>query len=269
MTFTRILLILFLFFSFQGVTFAQQSESSYGPFAIIQKDYIDLDGDGEKEVIELYARKNQYELANEWALKIDGKEIGSYDNKNDLYQLVDMKFVDVLQNGKLDILLYFRSIGSGGITGLTVLSHVDDGIEEIFTDPNSEDWAEQTKQRFSMKYTGDLQVHFKDTQRKLAATIPLSKQRYQDFPDKRELQKRLSDITTWVDPISDYRFEKLTKMKPQEIVTRQSISGIAHYDVIAYYETRYIFNKQQNKYIPTEVILQSTETGKRLAEEPY
>ncbi|MFT4415680.1 hypothetical protein ACLM5H_17625 [Fredinandcohnia humi] len=270
MKLTHVLLVPLLLFSLQNTVSAQQTqEQSYGPFTIVQKEYVDLDGDGQKEILELYARKNQSQLANEWALKIDGQEVGTYHNKQDLYQQAEMEFADILQNGKQDIMIYFRSVGSGGITGLTVLSHTEKKIETIFADPNSIDMHKKSTQRFDIKYKGDYEVTFTDKQTDLVATIPLSEQRYRDFPDKNELQKRLQSITAWVDPISDYHFEKLTKMKPQDIVTVQKISGIAHYDVIAHYLTRYVFDKQEQKYLPTEVSLYTTETRKKIAEKTF
>jgi len=264
----RFLLFLGLLSGFHSVTLAGQNDVEYGPFTIVQKEYVDLDGDGKKDIIELYARKNQYNLANEWSLKINGDQLGTYHNKQDLYQLAEMQFADVIQNGKQDILLYFRSIGSGGITGLTVLSYTGEKVEEIFTDPNSSGWFDEAKKRFSMKYIGDYQVKFIDKQNSLEAGIPLSEERYRDFPDKKELQNRLQEMETWVDPASGYRFDKLTKMKPQEIVAIQAVSGIAHYDVIAYFETRYMFDKQNQKYVPTKVALISKDSGKKLAEAP-
>ncbi|MEH7222879.1 hypothetical protein V7112_03605 [Bacillus sp. JJ1566] len=269
MKLVRFLVLLGLLIGFHSVTLAQQNDVEYGPFTIVQKEYIDLNGDGKKDIIELYAKKNQYNLAKEWSLKINGEQLGTYHNKQDLYQLADMKFADVLQNGKQDILLYFHSIGSGGITGLTVLSYTGEKVEEIFPDPNTSGWFDEAKKRFSMKYMGNYQVEFIDNQTDLEAVIPLSEDRYSDFPDKEELQKRLKGIETWVDPASGYRFDKLTKMKPQEIVTIRAVSGIAHYDVIAFFETRYVFDNQTQKYVPTKVALISTETGKKLAEKPY
>lgn len=269
MKLVRFLLLLGLLVGFHSVTLAGQTDVEYGPFTIVQKEYVDLDGDGKKDIIELYARKNQYNLANEWSLKINGEQLGTYNNKHDLYQLAEMQFADVLQNGKQDILLYFRSVGSGGITGLTVLSYTGEKVEEIFTDPNSSGWFDEAKKRFSMKYIGDYKIGFMDKQTGLEAVIPLSEERYSDFPDKEELQKRLQEIETWVDPASGYRFDKLTKMKPQEIVSIQAVSGIAHYDVVAYFETKYVFDKQIQKYVPAKVALISTETGKKLAEKPF
>ncbi|WP_077618707.1 hypothetical protein [Bacillus sinesaloumensis] len=268
MKLVRFLVALGLLVGFHSVTHAGQNDEDYGPFTIVQKEYVDLDGDGNKDIIELLARKNQYNLANEWTIKINGEQFSTYDNKQDLYQLAEMKFADVIQNGKQDILLYFQSVGSGGITGLTVLSYTGEKVEEIFPEPNSVNWFDDSKKRFSMKYTGDYQVEFIDKQTELKASIPLSEERYRDFADKDELQKRFAEIETWIDPTSDYRFDKLTKMKPQEIVSIQAVSGIAHYDVIAYYETRYVFDKQSQTYIPTKVALISTETGKKLAEKP-
>ncbi|WP_449536860.1 hypothetical protein [Ferdinandcohnia sp. Marseille-Q9671] len=266
MKLVQFLLLFALFTGFSGVTFAEQTVGEYGPFTIVQKEYVDLDGDGKKDIIELYARKNQYNLANEWSIKINGKQFGTYSNKMDLYQSADMEFTDVTQNGKQDILLYFRSIGSGGVNGLHVVSYTGDSIEEIFADPNSAGWFDEAEKRFSMKYIGDNEVKFIDTKTDLQAVIPLSEERYKDFPDKDELQKRLNEINVGVDPASRFRFEKLTKMKPQEIVVTQAVSGIAHYDVIAYFETRYAFDNQNQQYVPTKVSLISSETQKKLAE---
>ncbi|MEH7383071.1 hypothetical protein V7138_21590 [Bacillus sp. JJ1533] len=269
MKLVRFLLLLGFLIGFHSVTLAVETDVEYGPFTIVQKEYVDLDGDGKKDIIELYARKNQHNLANEWSLKINGEQLGTYHNKQDLYQLADMKFADVLQNGKQDILLYFHSVGSGGITGLTVLSYTGDKVEEIFNDPNTSGWFDEAKKRFSMKHIGDYQVEFVDRQTDLEAVIPQSEDRYRDFPDKKELKKRLEAIETWVNPASSYRFDKLTKMKPQEIVAIRAVSGIAHYDVIAYFETRFVFDKQNQKYMPSKVALISAETGKKLAEATY
>jgi len=211
------MIVLGLLTGFHSVTLAGENDEDYGPFTITQKEYIDVDGDGQKDIIELFARKNQYDLANEWSIKMNGKQIGTYDNKKDLYQLAEMKFSDVLQNGKQDILLYFHSVSNGGISGLAVLSHTGEEVEEIFTDPNTSGWFDEAKKRFSMSYLKEFQVEFVDKETDLEATIPISEDRYRNFPDKNELMKRLKSIETWVDPASDYRFDKLTKMKPKRL----------------------------------------------------
>ena len=234
------------------------------PFTIKQKNYVDLNGDGQKEFIELFSRKSQYH-EHEWKLVVDGKVIEVFDDK-DKYISVKMEFADLLHDGKQDILLYFQSGDSGGTTGLVVFKQDKKKLKQIFTDPvpkNIEIYFELMKKRFFMKYVGNLQVEFIDKQTGLAVTIPLSEERYKDVPD---LQSSLERIRAWVDPVSNYRIEDLTKKKPKEIVTVQRVSGISHVDVIARYETRYVFNNQIQKYVPTKVALYSNETGKQLAE---
>ncbi|MCR8927480.1 hypothetical protein NLI92_002869 [Priestia megaterium] len=256
--------ILFVFiFGIHTPVYAQK----IGPFTIKQREYVDLNGDGRKEFIELFARKSQYH-EHEWKLVVNGKEVAVYDNK-DKYILAKMEFTDLLHNGKQDILLYFQSGDSGGTTGLIVFRQDEKKLKQIFTDPIPENIAsyyETTKKRFSMKYHGNYQVEFVDKQTGLAAIIPLSKERYKDYPSQEIIQNLLEKITTWVDPVSDYHFDEVTKNKPKEIVTVQRVSGISHVDVIARYETRYVFNNEIQKYVPAKVALYSNETGKQLAE---
>lgn len=238
-----------------------------GSFTIKQKEFADLNGDGHKEFIELFARKSQY-YEHEWKLVVDGKEINVFDDK-DNYIFAKMEFADLLHTKKQNILLYFQSGDSSGTTGLVVFAQDGKKLTQIFTDPipkNIESYFESMKKRFSMKYLGNLQVEFIDKQTGLAANIPLSKERYKDVPN---LKSSLERIHTWVDSVSDYRIEEVTKNKPKEIVTIQRISGIAHVDEIAQYETRYVFNNKKQKYEPAKVALYSDDTGKKLAEETY
>ncbi|MGF9944618.1 hypothetical protein ABEX44_15345 [Priestia megaterium] len=259
--------ILFVFtFGIHTPVYAQK----IGPFTIKQKEYVDLNGDGQKEVVELFARKSEY-YEFEWKLVVDGKEIDVFDDK-DKYILAKMDFADLFHNGKQDILLYFQSGDSGGTTGLVVFKQDEKKLKQVFTDPipkNIASYYEATKKRFSMKYLGNYQVEFIDKQTGLEATITLSKERYKDHPNQELIQDLLRKITTWVDPISDYHFDEITKKKPKEIVTVQRVSGISHVDVIARYETRYVFNNEIQKYVPTKVALYSNETGRKLSEQTY
>jgi hypothetical protein len=263
MKFVRFLISFLFILSIHVPVFAQQ----IGPFTVKQKEYVDLNGDGQKEVIELFARKSEY-YEHEWKLVVDGKEIDVFDDK-DKYIFAKMEFADLLHNKKQNILLYFQSGDSAGTAGLVVFAQDEKKLKQIFTDPipkNIESYFESMKKRFSMKYLGNLQVEFIDKQTGLAATIPLSKERYKDVPDLKSSLKR---IHTWVDPVSDYRIKEVTKNKPKEIVTIQRISGIAHVDEIARYETRYVFNSKKQKYEPAKVALYSDDTGKQLAEKTY
>lgn len=270
MKFVRILISFLFILSIHVPVFAQQ----IGPFTVKQKEYVDLNGDGQKEVIEFFARKSEY-YEHEWKLVVNGNEIDVFDDK-DKYIFAEMKFDDLLNDGKQEILLYFQSGDSAGTTGLVVFKQDGTKFKQIFTDPipkniTSESFYETIKKRFSMKYLGNFQVEFIDKQTSLATIIPLSKKRYEHHTNQEELQKALKQISTWVDPVSGYRIDKVEKNKPKEIVTIQRVSGISHVDAIARYETRYVFNNKTQKYEPAKVALYSEdpEPEKKLAEKTY
>ncbi|WP_209121299.1 hypothetical protein [Alkalihalobacillus sp. BA299] len=240
----------------------------FKPFTLVQKEFVDLNGNGKKEAVELYAEKNQYDLARAWKLVVDGKEVKKFVDMYDLYQLGNMKFNDVMNDQTEEILLYFQSVGSGGITGLNIFKEKDHKFFEVFTDPNSKDWYKESLERFEMKYLGDYKVSFYDKQTGLSAIIPLSEERYKTYPDKKKLQELLESIDTRIDPVSGYEFKTISPGKPQEIITTQLVWGIAHVDGIAYFKTIYVFDPTEYKYKPTKVALYSTETDELLAEKP-
>lgn len=62
-------------------------------------------------------------------------------------------------------------------------------------------------------------------------------------------------IKDFVDLASDNRIENVGENKPKDIITMQKVSGIAHFDEIARFETRYSFDNKNQKYVPVKVSL--------------
>lgn len=273
MKFVRFLILFLFVLCIHVPIYAQQ----LGPFTVKQKDYVDLNGDGKKEVIELFTRKDQ-DYEHEWKLVVDGKEIAVFDDKG-TYRLAEMKFDDLLNDGKKEILLDFV----GGFVDALIVGHVvfkqdGDKFTQIFTDPIPKNFKENygyyyheiVKKRFSMKYLGNSQVEFIDKQTGLETIIPL-KERYGNYPTQEEVDKVLQRIKTCIRPIQEYRIVEVGKNKPKEIGSIQQVCGTASSDIIALYETRYVFNNKTQKYEPSKVALYSEPPGpkKKLGEKPY
>ncbi|MGN7395371.1 hypothetical protein [Peribacillus frigoritolerans] len=252
-----ILSIVFMFCIYVPVH-AQQS-----PFTVKQKQAIDLNGDGRKEVVELFARKSQY-YETGWKLVVDGKDVADFDS-NGTYILAEMKFDDLLQDGKPGILLYFETGSSGGTERLVIFKKFENQFKQIFDNPVHRD-----KHRFSTKYLGNFKVEFIDKKTGMKGIIPINpKERYPDFSLKQADEHLKNMIKDFVDPASNYRIENVGGNKPKDIITMQRVSGIAHVDEIARFETRYSFDNKNQKYVPAKVSLYSYDAKKHVAEKPY
>lgn len=255
-----ILSLVFLLFAYVPVQ-AQQ-----GQFTVKQKQALDLNGDGQKEVVELFVRKDQY-YERGWKLVVDGKEVADFDSYDEPYLSGEMKFDDLLQDGKPGILLYFHTGSSGGTVRLLVLKMFENQFKPIFDNPVH---LPSDRNRFSTKYLGNFEVEFIDKQTGMKGIIPLNpKKRYPDLSLEDADSNLKNMIENFVDPASDYRIENVGKNKPKDIVTEQRVSGMSHADEIARFETRYSFDKREQKYVPVRVSLYSYDANKYVAEKPY
>ena len=257
MKFVRFLMSFVFIFCIQAPVYAQQ----IGPFTVKQKEYVDLNGDGKKEVIEFFARKEQYHETG-WKLVVDGKDVADFDS-NGTYMLAEMKFDDLLQDGKPGILLYFETGSSGGTERLVIFKKFENQFKQIFDNPvhgNNTD-----KHRFSTKYLGNFKVEFIDKKTGMKGIIPINpKERYPDFTLEQADERLKSMIKDFVDPASGYRIENVGGNKPKDVITMQRVSGIAHVDEIARFETRYLFDKKNQKYVPVKVSLYSYDAKKHV-----
>ncbi|EFZ2114373.1 hypothetical protein BOY45_004358, partial [Shigella flexneri] len=116
----------------------------------------------------------------------------------------------------------------------------------------------------------NFKVEFIDKKTGMVGIIPINpKERYPDFSLEQADERLKSMIKNFVDPASDYRIENVGGNKPKDIITMQRVSGIAHVDEIARFETRYSFDNNNQKYIPVKVSLYSYDAKKSVAEKPY
>lgn len=231
-------------------------QSPQQDFSVKQKELVDLNGDGNKEVVELLNKKDEHDYENEWKLTVDGKQVGVFDNKDGTYLAATMEFKNLLNNGRQEILLYLVSGGSGGTTGLNVLSLDRAEPKLIFNDPNKgyNFDAEASRKRFTIEYKGNYQVAFTDNESGLTTVIVLSKDRYNHLPQETA-NDLLNKMKPWVDPVSNYEIIEVTSDKPKEIVTVQAVSGVSHVDTIGLFKTKYMYDDGSQTYIPVEVAL--------------
>lgn len=255
-----LLSILIALFSYAPVQ-AQQ-----GTVTVKQQQVIDLNGDGQKEVVELFVRKEQYHEIG-WKLVVDGKVVADFDS-NGTYMLAEMKFDDLLQDGRPAILLYFETGSSGGTERLVIYKKFENQFKQIFDNPVHDNNID--KRRFSTKYIGNFKVEFIDKKTGMVGIIPINpKERYPDLTPEQADKRLKSMIKNFVDPASGYRIEYVGGNKAKDVITMQRVSGIAHVDEIARFETRYSFDNKNQKYVPVKVSLFSYDAKKIVAEKPY
>lgn len=228
-----------------------------------QHEFVDLDGDGTKEVIQLRSKRDErnQDREVEWILEVNGIEIGRFDDKKVNYMYGKIEVVDLLNEGNREILLYLESTSSAGTAGLNVFKVDKNENKQIFFDPNpnldSQLHVNNIRKYFEVKYNGNFKVGFVHKQSGLTAVIPLSKERYQDFPQEG-IENYLNErISTSIDPISNYEINNAGANKPKEIVTVQEVNGVANADGIATFKTKYVYDSATEKYIPKEVALYS------------
>jgi hypothetical protein len=147
-----------------------------------------------------------------------------------------------------DVLLYQDCTGSCGAKLLEVYRPSRGAWQRIFAapdDPQCYNIGPDNK-RYAVKYLGDYQVSFADRQTGLQAVIELDRATHQG------MENLLGRISTWVDPIADYRFT-VNGNGAQEIITVQRVIGVAHPDTIA--ELRTTYKLESGQYRPVSEAL--------------
>ena len=214
----------------------------------------DLNGDGGKEKIIFYERKNEQGMPVAWTIMVDGYEMAALDGEEGIYTLADFKLQDVDGKDGPEVLFYRYNTGSAAALSLNIFKTAPKGWIEIFSVHNTFDMG---RDRFEMRYLGDYQVSFKDKETGLEHIIKLEKSRY------TSTYAMLKDISTWVDPISEYRIDDIDGDRVNEITTVQRVIGIAHVDTIATLQTVY---RLRNGVYKADRIKLTYDTGQLLAE---
>jgi hypothetical protein len=199
----------------------------------------DLQNNGERTNLELYARVDLYGNPLSWHLNVDHVEkvMLSLTEEGIYGAPADLKIEDIDGDNKPEVLIYRYSMGSAGAVGLTIYKPSKEW-ETIFTIENPFEFDhEHALGRYEVKYLGDLKVSFIDQQTGLKATIPLDKKIYQDRDVK---------ISTWVDPIWEYEFEDKDHDGIKEINAIQRIVGSSHAETIGLLKTTY--NLEDGEY---------------------
>lgn len=213
-----------------------------------------LDGDKSQEKIVLYAKKNEQGIPIAWTVMVDGYEMVTLDSQDGCYTLADFKLQDVDGKDGPEVLIYRYCTGSSGAQGLNIFKPGKDGWSEIFKVSNDFSMGED---RFEIKYLGNYRVSFKDKETGLGHIIELEKSVYS------ECEAMLEDISTWVDPIAEYRIEDTDGNGVKEITTVQRVCGITHPDTIAILNT--VYQLRSGVYQTDKVVL-TNNVGQLLAE---
>ena len=201
---------------------------------LVKKVQHDLLGQGTIQNISLYVYEHTSASPASWSVTVDHQEILDLDRDN--YDVADIEFMNIDRDVRDEILVYRTSGGSSGARALNIYKPGSGKWKELFAAKNSFDLSSN---RFQMKYTGNYKVSFEDTETGLKALIPLEKERY------KGTENSLSEITSWVDPISDYEFGDKNGDGVKEITTIQRVFGISHADTIALLKTEYIMRDQE------------------------
>lgn len=217
----------------------------------------DLNGDGSKEKIIFYAQKNEQGMPIAWTIVVDGYDMATLDGQEEegVYTLADIALQDIDGEDGPEILFYRYSTGSAVAQGLNIFKPGKDNWGEMFNVPNPFGMG---KDRFEIKYLGDYRVSFKDKETGLEHTIELKKSNYNGN------EEMLEGISTWIDPISEYRIDDIDGDGVNEITTVQRVIGVSHSDTIAILQT--VYQLREGVYKADKVML-TTDTGELLAEQ--
>lgn len=210
---------------------------------VVEKQVEDLNGDGKTQKVILYGEKDDQGMPV-WTLVEEEYEIVSLDSMEGAYTLADINLQDVDGQKGLEVLFYRYNTGSAGGQGLNIYKLDRGEWQEIFNVPNSFDMG---KERFTMQYMGNYQVSFKDSETGLEHVIKLDPSRYAGN------EEMLDGISTWVDPIAEYKLEDIDSDGVSEITTMQMVIGIAHADPIASLQTTY--RVKDGSYQPEKISL--------------
>jgi len=213
-----------------------------------------LYSDGRMVQIDFYGHKNEQGMPVEWSLVVDEHEMVRLDGENGTYTIADFKLQDIDGKKGPEVLLYLYNTGSSGAQRLNIFKPSKEGWHELFNVPNPFDMGAE---RFESQYVGDYKVNFRDKETGLEHIIDLEKDRYDG------IEEMLEGISTWVDPIAEYRIDDHDRDGVDEIVTVQRVIGVAHVDTIATLQT--VYRLRDGRYQAGQVIL-TTDTGELLVE---
>ncbi len=222
---------------------------------VVKKVEHDVLGQGKMQTIVLSVYEDTYGAPLSWIITVDGQKMLNL--SRDDYDMADFKFKDIDGDQRDEILVYRGSGGSAGAGGLNVYKPGTGKWKELFAVKNLFDLPSK---RFQMKYIGNYRVSFEDQETGLKATIPLVKERYQG------MENSLPQITSWVDPISDYEIKDIDGDGVVEITTMQRVIGISHPDTIALFKTRY---KMHNQEFRADLVSLYNDNGRLLAQVKY
>ncbi len=213
----------------------------------------DLNGDNSKEKIVFY-EKREHGIPAAWTVVVDGYEMATLDSQDSCYTLADFKLQDVDGQDGPEVLFYRYNTGSSAGQSLNIFKPGQDGWREIFNVSNDFSMGEE---RYEIKYLGNYQVSFKDQKTGLEHIIELEKSVY------KENEAMLERISTWVDPIAEYRIDDIDGNEVNEITTVQRVIGIAHPDNIAILQN--VYQLRSGVYQADKIILTNA-AGQLLAE---
>jgi hypothetical protein len=209
---------------------------------VLQSAQRDLYGDGNQEHVMLFLQ-NEDTWPRYLRLTVDGEEKVTL-RLAEGYDLGDMEFAD-LDGGRVgDVLLYQDCTGSSGARLLEVYRPSRGAWQQIFAAPDDPQCYNigPANKRYAVKYLGDYRVSFADRRTGLQSVISLDRAAHQG------MEGLLGRISTWVDPIADYRFTDVNDDGAHEIITIQRVIGIAHWDTIA--EVRTTYKLENGQYRP-------------------
>lgn len=223
-------------------------------YTLIDRMLVDFFGTGEKQAVSLYAHKihpDKY-FADSWIIKVDGKELFKAGDSDGLYREGELIFREELGRPEIKQLLLFRySIGSGGAQGLDMFLPLNGQLRHVFVDPNPVNKDAFTK-RFKVKYAGEYVVNFIDNKYGINVDVKLDEKYYKGMAD---VENKLQNIGTWIDPISEYTFKDLDGDGIAEITAIQYLFGLGHWDMIATIKTIYKYSQTETKYRVSYVAL--------------
>jgi ribosomal protein L25 (general stress protein Ctc) len=203
---------------------------------------VDLDGDGQKSKLVITVQMDANSNLLTWIIiENDEEKIQLTPADEGLFgPRAEMKLDDIDGFGKPMVLVFRRSTGTGGATGLTVVNPSGDWnkLLDLKTETDLGSSMVPNSTRYEMKYVGDYKVSFKDNKVGITATIALDPMRYESM-DANKIDQWLQGIRTWVDPISDYEIRDSDGDGIKEIIAIQRVIGVSHPDTIDLLKTTY------------------------------
>jgi hypothetical protein len=198
------------------------------------------------------------DIPTQWSFLIGSEEKLNIPNEEGIIH-TEVKIQDLDQDQTDEILFYQYTTGTAGATLLHVYKPVGDKLLVLF-ESEKQAPAYGDDQHFDIKYAGDYKVSFFDKEKQVSATIELNPEEYRDGADKF-----LTDITTWIDPVSMYEIKDTDGDGKAEIMTTQRVIGISHPDTLSLFIRTFsmakdVYESQEYKLVyeedPTKLILQ-------------